>query len=230
MTNNQQQDKAKERAAEEAALLIEHRMTIGLGTGSTAAAFIKSLGKRCRQGLKVKAVATSNASAQLAKNEGIELISIDSFTVLDLTIDGADEVDPQKRLIKGAGGALLREKIIASSSKQMIVVVDESKMVNQLGQCPLPVEIIPFCYQATIYKLEQKKLVGALRKNAQGDPYLTDNQNYIFDIRFDRLLVDPEMLDQSIREIPGVVETGFFFKLATKIIVGNFDGTVTLKE
>ena len=147
---------------------------------------------------------------------------------LDLTVDGADEIDPQKRLIKGAGGALVREKIIASMSKEMVVIVDESKLVEKLGLHPLPVEIIPFGAKATQRHIQEIGLSGSLRKKDSEIPYLTDNQNWIYDVHFSSPIEDPEGLQQALLSIPGVVDTGFFFHLAKRCVIGKQDGTTTI--
>lgn len=220
---------AKEAAGKAAAELVENEMLVGLGTGSTAACFIDFLSHRCRQGLKIKAVATSQTSWNQAAASGIPMIDINTVTSLDLTIDGADEIDPFKRMIKGGGGALLREKVVAFMSREMVVIIDESKQVEHLGAHPLPVEIIPFAFQATLHHLEQLGYKGSLRKTSNGELFITENKNYIFDLHFPQLLEDPEFHDRTIRKIPGIVETGFFFNLAGRVIVGLSDGNIQIK-
>ena len=215
---------AKKAAAKRAAELIESGMLVGLGTGSTAAFFISFLAKRYREGLNISCIATSTQSAEQAKKEGLPLYSIDDMQSIDITVDGADEIDSQKRMIKGAGGALVREKIIASSSREMIVIVDERKVVKQLGGIPLPVEIIPFAHKATISKLEALGYSGKLRMGLSGTVYTTDNNNYIYDIPLKSSHHSLEEMDFMIQSIPGVVDTGFFFNLAGRVIVGYFDG------
>jgi len=222
-------DVAKEAAGKAAADLVNNGMFVGLGTGSTAAYFIKALGERCRDGLEVQAVATSKASFLLAQDECIPMVEdLSEIVMLDITVDGADEIDKKKRMIKGGGGALLREKIIASMSQEMIVVVDEAKLVNHLGGVPLPVEIIPFAYQATIDKIERLGYSGSLRMSKGKRPYVTENHNYIFDIRFSLPCLDPESDEHALKGIPGVVETGFFLNLAGRVIVGYKDGKVKI--
>jgi len=221
-------EEAKRSASIKALEFVQDGMHIGLGTGSTAAFFIQHLIEKCKQGLKVQAVATSNASQEMAKTGGIPLLDINTINALDLTVDGADEIDPQKRLIKGAGGALVREKIIAAMSKEMIVIADESKLVEKLGLHPLPVEIIPFGAKATQKHIEDSGLIGSWRKNGSEMQYLTDNQNWIFDIQFSSPIEDPESLQNTLLSIPGVVDTGFFFHLAKRCVIGKQDGTTTL--
>lgn len=219
---------AKEAVGKAAAELISSRMTIGLGTGSTANAFIVALGERCRAGLSIRGVCTSKASEQLALQNGIPIVPLDEVQQLDLCIDGADEVNPSKQLIKGGGGALLREKIVACASKEMVVIVDESKLVDSLGKFPLPVELVPFGVQTTLRHLSDLGLQGSLRKNKDGSLYLTDNGNYIVDLTNLYPIKDPHFLEQSLKEIPGVVETGLFLGIAGRVLVGHADGTLTI--
>lgn len=211
---------AKKAAGKAAADLVKDGMTIGLGTGSTALHFIKALIERCRLGLKIRAVSTSLRSQALAEQGGIPLADINTLTSLDLTIDGADEIDFSLQMIKGGGGALLREKIVAHMSKQMIVIVDESKVVKRLGHFPLPVEIVPFAYKVTLQFLEQMGYFPSLRLNNSETPYITDNGNYIADLKLPSPCIDPYGHDLKIRSLPGVVETGFFLGMANQLIIG----------
>ncbi|MDR3624547.1 MAG: ribose-5-phosphate isomerase RpiA [Chlamydiales bacterium] len=222
------QNKIKQAIGKFAADLVMDGMIVGLGTGSTSACFIESLAIRCSQGLKIRAIATSQKSTDLAKSKGIPILDMEDVVQIDLTIDGADEIDHQKRLIKGGGGALLREKIIATSSKEMIVIVDESKIVKDLGAFGLPVEIIPFCYKTTLHKLSKIGFTGKLRTNPDGTFYITDNSNYIVDIHFDPVCRDPEKAYTLIRCITGVVDIGFFFHIAKRVVVGYADGSVKI--
>jgi ribose 5-phosphate isomerase A len=221
---------AKDAAGKAAANLIKDGMLVGLGTGSTAACFIEHLVNRCKQGLRIQVVATSIKSLEMAEFGCIPTIDINTVEVLDVTVDGADEIDPQKRMIKGGGGALLREKIVATMSKEMIVIVDETKLVKKLGAVPLPVEIVPFAYKATISKIERLGYRGELRKNKQNMPYVTDNHNYIFDIRLDPLSINPEQTDHQLHSIPGIVETGLFINIAGRVIVGYEDGRTDIRS
>lgn len=219
---------AKEAAGRMAADLIKDGMLVGLGTGSTAAYFIDSLIERCRNGLKISAVATSERSEQQAREGGIPILDINSLTSLDIVIDGADEIDKQKRMIKGGGGALLREKIVANMAREMIVVVDDHKVVDKLGTFPLPVEIVAFAHEVTLNKIQTLGYSGVFRRQSNGNLYLTDNGNYIADIIFKQLPLSPEKDNDKIRSIPGVVETGFFFKLAGRVLVGHANGSVDI--
>lgn len=223
-------DIGKKAAANYAASLIQNNMIIGIGTGSTSAYFIQFLSQRCKQeGLQIQAVATSEKSKVMAEQAGIPLIEADKVESLDADIDGADEITPQKQMIKGGGGALLREKIVASMSKEMIVIVDESKKVEKLGKFPLPVEIVPFAYTATIRHLNNKNFFGKMRLNERNDFFITDNGNYIYDIYFKNVIDQPVEAEKKIIKIPGVVETGFFLDMAGRVIIGMNNGTVEVR-
>jgi len=219
-------NRAKEAVGKAAAELVSQGMVVGLGTGSTANCFITALGERCRAGLRIQAVCTSKASEKFAIQNGIPVLPLDEAPELNLCIDGADEIDSSKRMIKGGGGALLREKIVAYASKEMIVIVDEHKVVDALGKFPLPVEIVPFGATVTLRHLNQLGLVGSLRKNKAGHTLLTDNGNYIVDIPLAYPVKKASELERSINKIPGVVETGFFIGIAGRVLIGGMDGTV----
>lgn len=219
---------AKKAAGKAAADLIKNGMIVGIGTGTTASCFTDSLIERCRAGLKISAVATSKRSYQQAQEGGIPLIDIESIDKIDLTVDGADEIDSRKRMIKGGGGALLREKIIACMSSEMVVVVDSSKVVDFLGHFPLPIEIIPFASHWIIKEIENLGYRGTLRKN-KNELYVTDNGNYIYDIQLNYPCATPEKDEEKIKAVTGVVDTGFFFKLAGRVIIGHEDGTVEFR-
>ena len=213
-------------AGERAAEVIQAGMVVGLGTGSTAYYAIKKLGKFVRAGLKIKAVASSLASEALAREEGIDVVDFSEISVIDVTIDGADEVDLYNNLIKGGGGALLREKILAANSHQFIVVVDTSKLVTTLGQFPLPIEIAPFAHTMTIKVLEEQGCKVKLRDH-EGKVFISDNGNYIADCFFERI-TDVMELNDKLLHLPGVVETGLFpNEMVSYILVGEADGTVT---
>ncbi len=222
-------EQGKKAAGYAAADLVQDDMLVGLGTGSTATFFIERLAERCRQGLKIHASATSEKSLQLALKGGIPTADINDLTYLDFTADGADEIDHQKRMIKGGGGALLREKIIASMSKELVIVIDEHKLVDKLGKFPLPVEISPFAFKATCQQLISLKFNGQLRLKPDGSLYTTDNRNYIYDITFPDYISNPESIDRILKDVPGVMETGFFFNLAKKVLIGYADGKVDVR-
>lgn len=204
-------------------------MLVGLGTGSTASCFIDSLIERCKHGLKVRAVSSSIASAERARAGGIPLVDLDLVIEVDLTVDGADEVDERNRMIKGKGGAHVREKILASMSLETLYLVDESKLVKELGACGLPVEILPFCWRATLHKLERMGYEGRLRMQS-GKPFVTDNGNYLFDIHTPSSFRHPEEEHQRLVLTPGVIDTGLFFHLATRVLIGYEDGTLAIRE
>jgi ribose 5-phosphate isomerase A len=219
----------QKRAAALAALdYIEDGMRLGLGTGSTAALFVEAVAAKTRQGLKLACVATSETTRKQAESLGLVLSSLDETPVLDLAVDGADEVDGNLNLIKGGGGALLREKIVATASKRMIVIADQSKKVDVLGRFPLPVEIVPFGYKATARKIEQAcRWAGcqgpmSLRVR-DGKPFVTDNGNVILDCALGRI-DDPEKLSATLSSIPGVVEHGLFVGIASLALIGTAAG------
>lgn len=215
---------AKRAAAELAVEMLQDGMTVGLGTGSTVYHSIQAIGRKVSDGLSIKAVATSVHSEQLARQLGITIIPFSDIGEIDVTIDGADEVDPDWNLIKGGGGALLREKIVADASKRLIVIVDESKVVRQLGRFPLPVEVVPFGFELTERKLRELGCEPKLR-TADSQPYITDNGNYIMDCEFGSI-AKPALLAEALHRIPGVVEHGLFIRMAAQVIVGRPDGSV----
>lgn len=231
------QDDQKKRAAEAAATYVKNGMVLGLGTGSTAAHLVRCIGARAREGLMVRAIPTSEITRRQALAEGIELVEPDESTRIDLVIDGADEIDSDRNLIKGGGGALLREKIIAAAGAQMIVIADAGKQVAQLGAFALPVEVDRFAWplsvQAIRSVLAAQRLEGAtlalrpgLREDG-GGVFLSDGGNYIVDIHCGRIEAASQ-LDSALRAIPGVVETGLFVNLASIVILGTDDGVKVL--
>lgn len=219
---------AKKAVGYTAAEFVEDGMIVGLGTGSTAAYFIERLIERCKEGLSIRAVSSSDASYALAQKGGIPLADINIITEIDLTVDGADEIDAKKRMIKGGGGAFMREKIVANMSREMVVIIDESKLVSQLGERALPVEILPFAHRATAHHLKKIGYTGEWRKKADGSLYVTDNANFIFDIKLPSPCAHPEKEHETLLRIPGVLDTGFFFSLAGRVIVGFDDGQVVI--
>ncbi len=220
----------KKQAGERAVGYIEDGMTIGLGTGSTVEYSLKKIGKLVRDGLKIKGIPTSIRTQRIAKKEKIPLTTLEENPVIDITIDGADEVDSDLNLIKGGGGALVREKIIAFNSKKVIIVIDDSKIVKALGiDFPLPVEVVKFGWTSTKKTLEEIGCNVELRRVMENEPYITDNSNYILDCEFERIL-EPEQLEIDINNIPGVVDNGLFIGLVDEVIVGGKQGISTLNK
>jgi ribose 5-phosphate isomerase A len=229
-------DKAKFVAAKRAVEYVEDGMRVGLGTGSTAAWMVRCLGELVRQdGLRIKGVPTSTRTAALAREVGIEVISLDQAKWLDLTIDGADEFDGDLNLIKGGGGALLQEKIVATASDQMIVIADVGKEVETLGAFPLPIEVIPFGWQTTRALVEEMLIsmdvLGrdvTLRMN--GDrPFITDEGNHILDLHLNRI-GNARQLAMVLNQVPGVVENGLFIDICDIVVVGYGDGRVETRD
>jgi ribose 5-phosphate isomerase A len=214
----------KKIAAGKAIGYIRTGMTVGLGTGSTAYWAIQGIGDMVRDGLSIKAVATSVQSEALARERNIPIIPFSEVDQLDITIDGADEVDKELNLIKGGGGALLREKIVAAVTKFYIIIVDESKLVDKLGKFPLPVEIAPFAWELTMRKLAALGCTPNMRM-AGDQPYLTDNHHYILDCSFG-LIDNPALLHEQVSAITGVMEDGFFIKMADIVISGGPGGEI----
>ena len=229
MEENDQQDRWKRLAGENAVTFIEEGMVIGLGSGTTATQMIYALGRRIQGGLKITgAVATSHASEDLARKLGIPLTDLDTHPLLDLDIDGADEIDQQLRLIKGGGGALLREKIVVSSARRFIVIGDVTKRVALLGQhTPLPVEAVPFAATPVIKHLEALGATVRLRQSGE-NVFFTENCNIILDCFFANGINDPAELDARIHNIVGVVETGLFLHMAERAIIGGPEGITVL--
>jgi ribose 5-phosphate isomerase A len=214
--NNTDAEASKKAAGEKAASYVKDGMILGLGTGSTVRYFIEKLGAQIKeQGLDITAVPTSVASEKLARSLGIKLSTVNENPKMDLDVDGADEVDPKFNLIKGGGGAHTREKIIASASKEFIVIVDRSKMVSRLGNFPVPVEVLPFSEK---YVWGEIVAMGGLPRRREG--FVTDSGNIILDARFN--IIDPEKLETDLKCIPGVVEDGVFAKRKPeKVIVAD---------
>lgn len=229
-------DKAKFVAAKRAVDFVEDGMRVGLGTGSTAAWMVRCLGELVREdGLKIRGVPTSTRTAALAREVGIDVISLDEARWLDLTIDGADEFDGELNLIKGGGGALLQEKIVATASDQMVVIADVGKEVEALGAFPLPVEVIPFGWQTTKALIEEMLIsMDVLGRNAtlrmNGDrPFMTDEGNHILDLHLNRI-GNARQLTMVLNQVPGVVENGLFIDICDIVIVGYGDGRVETRD
>ncbi len=220
----------KRAAGEYAASLVESGMTLGLGTGSTTEHFLRALGERIRSGgLHVRGVPTSRATEASAARHGIPVVGLDVVTHIDMTVDGADEVDPALRMIKGGGGALLREKVVAKLSQREVIVVDAAKLVLRLGAAfPLPIEVVPFALPYVRRALER---YGSVRPRLRDNqPYVTDNGNFVVDLRFPHGIDDAPGLDAELSSIAGVVETGLFIDVVDRLVVGRDDGTIEVRD
>lgn len=221
-------DRPKQQAAERALELVRDGQVIGLGTGSTSKFAIEGLGRLVGQGLSIKGVPTSIATERMARDLGIPLVGLNEAGVIDITLDGADEVDPDFNMIKGGGGALTREKLVALASVKRVILVDETKLVSKLGQTRLlPVEVLPFSSTMSARALAGLGCVASLRNEGQA-PFVTDNGNHILDCAFG-LIEDAAGLEKRIKLIPGVIESGLFIGIAQTLIVG-FDDRVEVRE
>ncbi|MBX2922265.1 MAG: ribose-5-phosphate isomerase RpiA [Chitinophagaceae bacterium] len=214
----------KQAAALKAVEYIQDGMTVGLGTGSTAYWAIDYTAQRIARGLHITAVATSEDTARIAREKGIVISGIEEVDHIDIDIDGADEADSHLNLIKGGGGALLREKIVAKASRRFIVIADESKLVSTLGKFPLPVEVIPFGWQHTSRHIAALGCTPVLRYK-EGRLFVTDSGNYILDCHFHQI-TDAPRLDIQLNGIAGVVDNGLFINMAERVIIGSADGSV----
>lgn len=222
-------DSEKHLAAQAAVDLIKDGMVVGLGSGSTSLVFVKLLAERVKNGLKIKGVPTSEATANLATELGIELVSFEEYLNPDIDVDGADEVDPNLCLIKGGGGKLLREKIVAFASKKVVIIVDSSKLVNKLGKFKLPIEIIPFAREIVETAVRELHGKPVLRKHDDGSVYTTDENNWILDCDFG-LINNPPALSKALNSIPGLVEHGLFIDLVDTVFVGTGKEVRTLNS
>lgn len=222
-------DQEKEAAARASLKFVKDSDVVGLGTGSTAKFFIELLAAQVKTGLKIRGIPTSEASGKLAASLGISLTTLNECQQIDVTVDGADEFDPQLNLIKGGGGALLREKIVSSATKQYVIVTDASKRVSRLGKFPLPVEVIKFAKPLVEKKIKGLGAEVALRLDAKGQPYLTDENNYILDCCFGQI-PDADGLARQLSEMPGVVEHGLFIGMASVVLVAGFNGVEELRR
>jgi len=229
-------DKAKFVAAKQAAQYVEDGMRVGLGSGSTAAWLVRFLGESVRNdGLRIKGVPTSTRIAELAREVGLDIVSLDEAKWLDITIDGADEFDCDLNLIKGGGGSLLHEKIVATASDQMIVIADIGKEVGSLGKFPLPIEVVPFGLQTTRALVEETLISmdvlgrqSTLRMNGHR-PFITDEGNHILDLHLSRI-GNPRELGMVINQMPGVVENGLFVDICDTLVIGFGDGRVEIRD
>jgi ribose 5-phosphate isomerase A len=229
MQANSPQDEAKRAAAAKAIeIFLRDGMTIGLGSGTTSRFFVRILGDRVKEGLRVVGVPSSKSTGELAQQVGVPLADLNDVEQLDLTIDGADEIDAKGRMIKGGGANLLWEKIVASASRKMVAIVDESKRVERLGRFPLPIEVIPFGWRSTerqIKSLLKEAGFADVRidvRGGTGTPLVTDSGHYLLDCHL-QAITDPNFLARNLNQIPGVVEHGLFIGIATDAVLGKAD-------
>ncbi len=222
-------DVEKEAAARASLRFVKDGQVLGLGTGTTAARFIQLLGEQVKNGLRIRGIPTSDRSREQAASLGIPLTALDECQQIDVDVDGADEFDPELRLIKGGGGALLREYIVASASKQLVIVADATKRVPVLGRFPLPVEVIKFAQALVTKKIEALGAAVELRRDANGKPFLTDENNHILDCRFGQIQ-DVEGLARKLSDMPGIVEHGLFIGMASVVLVANGSEIVELRR
>jgi ribose 5-phosphate isomerase A len=213
-------DEEKQAAARASLRFVKNGEVVGLGSGSTATDAVRLLVEQVRSGLKIRGVPTSTATEKLAKSGGIPLTTLEEVLAVDVTIDGADEFDPQLNLIKGGGGNLLREKIVASASKLFVIIVDSSKQVAMLGKFPLPVEVIPFAQALVRRKIEALGAKVKVRQSATGDPFVTDEGHHLLDCDFGRI-PDPAALARKLETMPGVVEHGLFLGMANVVLLAK---------
>ena len=219
------QNEIKKLVGAHAAQFVHDGMTVGIGSGSTVYWLIEELGKRVKKGLSFKAVPTSEQTKSLAAKQGIAVVELNNISTIDITIDGADEIDPQLQLIKGGGGMLLQEKMVAAASQQLVIIADHTKLVKQLGAFPVPVEIIPWGWKYLQHHLEQLYLIKSVLRESGGKPYLTDHGHYILDCYFGHI-DDAAALNTALNNIPGVVENGLFISMASKAVIGYPDGKI----
>ena len=218
-------DESKFNAAKEAVKLVKNGMLVGLGTGSTAKIAVDLIGEKLSENFQIVGMPTSIQTKKQAEALGIELIDIDSTDDIDIAIDGADEVAPDLSLIKGLGGALLREKKVERKAKELIIIVDESKIVEKLGVGFLPVEVSRENHSQTKKEITKLGCTAELRIEDDSLPFVTDNQNYIYHCKFENGIENPRKLDSELFEIDGVVDTGLFIDMASKVIIGTSSGT-----
>lgn len=222
-------DHEKEMAARASLKYVKDGQVVGLGTGSTAAYFIQLLAEEVKKGLRVRGIPTSVRSLEMARSLGIPLTTLDECQEIAVTVDGADEVDPQLRLIKGGGGAMLREKIVASATKQLVIVADASKQVPVLGKFPLPVEVIRFAQALVAKRIAGLGADVEVRKGSDGKPYVTDENNHILDCRFGEIK-EADKLAQELSDMPGVVEHGLFIGMASVVLFAKGNEIVEVRR
>src|SRR5260370_34636528 len=222
-------DQEKEAAARASLQFVKDGQVVGLGTGSTAAFFIKLLAEQVKNGLRIRGIPTSIKSEELALSLGIPLTTLDECQEIAVTVDGADEVDPQLRLIKGGGGAMLREKIVASATKQLVIVADASKQVPVLGNFPLPVEVIQFAQALVTKRIAALGAEVSVRTDADGKPYVTDERNHTLECRVAQI-PDADALARQLSDMPGVVEHGLFIGMAKVVLLARGNEIVELRR
>src|SRR5439155_13586639 len=219
---------AKKNVGAYAADLVKPGMVFGLGSGTTVYWLVQELATRISQGLEITAVPTSEDTKRLAEQAGLRVIDLNEIERLELTIDGADEIDPRGQLIKGGGGALLQEKIVAAASKELIIIADSSKLVASLGKFPLPVEVIPFGYKQVEHQILDSGICNKINlRKKDGKAFVSDHHHYILDCECEKI-VDASSLNISLHLIPGVVETGLFIDMANKALIGYEDGRIEM--
>ena len=223
------QESSKKNAAKEAIKFVEHGMTVGLGTGSTASIAVDLLGNKLSEKFQIIGMPTSIETRRQAEKWGMDLIGIDDMDSIDIAIDGADEVSPSLDLIKGLGGALLREKKVEKKAKELIIIVDETKVVEKLGVGPLPIEVRTENHDLVARKIEKQGCRAKLRTDGSGNTFVTDNENYIYHCYFPEGIKNPEEMDIRLLSIDGVKDTGLFINMATKVIIGKEKSTEILE-
>lgn len=217
------QDEIKQLVAQQAAQLVQNKMTVGIGSGSTVYWLIMELGKRVKKGLFFRAIPTSKQTAALAAQQNIPLAELNAVDTIDLTIDGADEIDPNLQLIKGGGGALLQEKMVAAASRELLILCDYTKLVAKLGKFPLPLEVVPFGWKQVQRHIRETYQVEATLRMQGDQPFISDHSHYVLDCPFQQI-EQPDILTYELNNIPGVVDNGLFVNMADLALVGYPDG------
>jgi len=217
------QDEIKQLVAKQAAQLVQNNMTVGIGSGTTIYWLIMELGKRMKKGLLFQAIPTSKKTAALAAQQNIPLAELNDVNGIDLTIDGADEIDPNLQMIKGGGGALLQEKMVAAASRELLILADHTKLVQRLGQFPLPIEVIPFGWKQVQREIRETYQVEPTLRMQDDQPFVSDHGHYILDCPF-KQIENPDILTYELNGIPGVVENGLFINMADLALIGFPDG------